>query len=340
MKILFLTVNHDDYLSDCILHGLRELVNDSVVDFPKKESLYKTYPYNENSIYGKGFTLYKTLEDIDIDRRNIREKINNNYFDLYIFSDISEQFGFYLTYYNTIKEDKIIALDGNDSPKIHPYFGRYWRKFPFAFLPSFHKHSIMFKREWTPLTLKYRSFLLFPEFLSKMMYHKMNLHKISFCIPEEKIIKLIPIKQKEFGKHIVDQEVIEGLKYGSYSYVFENEADYYYDIQISKYCITTKRAGWDCMRHYEIAANGSVPCFRGLDLKSEMCAPHGLIDGFNCISYSNFDELKNKIKSINELTYLSMQKNAINWVRTKSTKSIARYLISTVNKTNNEKEEI
>jgi len=36
------------------------------------------------------------------------------------------------------------------------------------------------------------------------------------------------------------------------TYIFNNETDYYMDYQFSKFAITQKKAGWDCLRHYEI----------------------------------------------------------------------------------------
>jgi hypothetical protein len=302
----------------------------SLIDYPKKDSMYKSYNKSNRQIYGKGFTIYKTLDDIEIDRRDIRDKILSKYFDYVIFSDISEQYGYYLTYYNSFDISKIVILDGDDSPKIFPYYGRYWRKFPFAFLTSFQRSSFVFKREWTPKTLKYRSFLILPEFICKKLYQRMNLNKVSFGIPEEKIVKNIPEKNKLFGLHIVDQEVIDGLKYGDLHYVFDNEAEYYHDLQSSKFAITNKRAGWDCMRHYEIAANGAVPCFRNLELKPEMCAPHGLVPGVNCISYKSFVDLMNQINSLDVTLYNKLQTGALVWVKSKSTKIIAEELLSTI----------
>ena len=41
----------------------------------------------------------------------------------------------------------------------------------------------------------------------------------------------------------------------------------------SRFGVTAKRAGWDALRHYEIAAAGAVPCFRDLDRKPATCAP-------------------------------------------------------------------
>ena len=120
------------------------------------------------------------------------------------------------------------------------------------------------------------------------------------------------MKIKDFPLHIVDQEIADKLKnafhspIGSNEYHFSTEEEYYQDLRESRYGITTKRAGWDCLRHYELAANGCVLCFRDLDLKPTTCAPHGLNES-NCIIYHGFDDLKSKIDKINLSDYAEMQ---------------------------------
>ena len=43
----------------------------------------------------------------------------------------------------------------------------------------------------------------------------------------------------------------------------------------SRFGVTTKKSGWDCMRHYELAASGCVPCFRDLEEKPAMAGRTG-----------------------------------------------------------------
>lgn len=75
---------------------------------------------------------------------------------------------------------------------------------------------------------------------------------IHFSIPEEKIVKKIPIKKK------IIANIIPGKRE---TYIFENEKDYYQDYQNSMFAFTYKKMGWDCLRHYEIIANGCIPYF-------------------------------------------------------------------------------
>jgi len=278
MKILYFTTVQPDYLQDSILIGLRELFTSDLIDFPKKNCLYENN--NDENIYGKGFTLYNYLKNIEINRKDIKKRIINNEFDLIVFSSIHRQIELLKEYYPIVKNKNIIFFDGEDHPSLFGYNGKYWRNFKYWFLPKIHKNFLYFKREYSLETLKYRYFKIIPDFLLKSI----NLKKvipISFAFPQSKILKELPKKEKLFPEHIVDVEIAEKINKKD-KYIFDNEKDYFEDLQKSKFGITTKRAGWDAMRHYEIAANGAVPCFKKLYLKPKTCAPHGLNET-NCI---------------------------------------------------------
>ncbi len=49
------------------------------------------------------------------------------------------------------------------------------------------------------------------------------------------------------------------------TYIFNTEGEYYADYAASWFGITKRKAGWDCMRHYEILANGCIPVFMDLE---------------------------------------------------------------------------
>ena len=99
MKILYIHStdnNHqfyNNYLSDLLLHGLRELYGNDVIDYPGCWYLYddeiKKRKYDEKRFWGKGFTIKNILRNFNsIDRENIRQKIRNKYFDLIIYGSI------------------------------------------------------------------------------------------------------------------------------------------------------------------------------------------------------------------------------------------------------------
>jgi len=45
------------------------------------------------------------------------------------------------------------------------------------------------------------------------------------------------------------------------TYIYKDEASYYGGYREARLAVTTKKSGWDCMRHYEIIANGALPVF-------------------------------------------------------------------------------
>ena len=327
--ILFLTEPEEDYLSDSILHGLRKIYGQNVIDYPKCEPLYDNCNAKIfKNIRGNGFTLYKTLPDIEIDRYHILEKIKNNYFDYIFFGNIQRLYHYFIEILPYLNPQKTILLDGEDTPSIAPYSGKWWRNSNSLLISKAHKKFFYFKREWTPETYNYRNYKLIPKNISNILYKNLKINKISFSIPDEKIIKNKVKKQKLFTNHIVDKEVSVYLN-AKYTYCYDNEVDYYDDLQISKFGITTKRAGWDCLRHYEMAANGCVLCFKDLNKKPENCAPHGL-SRINSITYNNINDLINKINSLSEEDYENLRIESLKWAHSKSSIAMAKYIINTV----------
>lgn len=74
-------------------------------------------------------------------------------------------------------------------------------------------------------------------------------------------------------------EVIPGFA-RKYSYKVGEEAAYYKQYQESRFAVTNKKGGWDCLRHYEILAAGCIPLFEGLEDCPDTCLmsfPKGLI---------------------------------------------------------------
>ena len=49
------------------------------------------------------------------------------------------------------------------------------------------------------------------------------------------------------------------------TYIYDTQEDYYRDYGKSLFAVTIKKAGWDCLRHYEIIANYCVPLFLDIE---------------------------------------------------------------------------
>jgi len=81
-----------------------------------------------------------------------------------------------------------------------------------------------------------------------------NIFPLSFSLPTPKL----RIKDNFLLKTFDFATVIPGVKE---TYIYKNEQEYYDDYSMSYFGITHKKAGWDCMRHYEILGNYCAPYF-------------------------------------------------------------------------------
>jgi len=232
MKILFISslsekeARPNDFMQDIVLHGLREIFGDSVIDYPGVWYMYrdevKKRNYDISNLWGKGFTLYNLLSNYDqIDRTDIEKKIKINHFDFIIFGSIHKPRIFFNEAINS--KSKIIFVDGNDHPFIDEKITR---------------KGVYFKRELISDDIK-------------------NVYPINFAIPKEKIVHTINPKPLN---------VLAPLTPGKYAtYVYENEQDYYQSYQNSIFALTYKKTGWDTLRHYEILMNGCIPLFLNIE---------------------------------------------------------------------------
>ena len=86
MKILFISSLNEkesslnDFMHDIVLHGLRGIYSNNVIDYPGVWYMYrdevKKRNYDINNLWGKGFTLYNLLSNYQqIDRTDIKKKI-------------------------------------------------------------------------------------------------------------------------------------------------------------------------------------------------------------------------------------------------------------------------
>jgi len=229
MKILFVGQknSHDgylnDYMGDLLLHGLREVYGNNVIDYPGSWHLYgsESKDLDKNRLWGKGITTSNILNDYNlIDRSDIKKKVINRFFDYIIYGSVRRNN--YLLEEAINYNNKIILVDGEDDNYIES---------------KILNKGLYFKRE-----LK--------------SYHK-NVSPISFAIPKNKILK-----SETFNPNSLLSPLIPGrLK----TYIYEDELSYYNMYQKSIFSLTYKKAGWDCLRHYEILMNGSIPFFLNLD---------------------------------------------------------------------------
>lgn len=330
MKVLFLHPNQQDYLADSLFHGLRTLLGENCVDVPRYDCMYAPIPDAlRTKLRGNGFTLYGLLEDLPelTAERHFWQKDLPAY-DLVVIANIWAQWRLAQELLLSVKPHQLAVLDGQDAPAIFPY-ALHLRNQPWAYLFQLNK-VIYFKRELMGEGHSYRLEQFLSNSLRKGMRAPSSVKPIAFSIPEEKIsVPDAAVRPRNFPTHIVDEEVARQddraffSAIGSDQQAFADEAAYYDDLKQARFGITTKRGGWDCLRHYELAANGCVLCFRDLDHKPLSCAPHGL-DQTNCLVYHNYDELRSKINSLDTEEYAALREGNSCWIRRNTTTARAR----------------
>jgi hypothetical protein len=330
-SVLYLHGNAEDYLADSLLHGLRSVLGAEVVDVPRRDSLYAVE--DPARVYGRGFTLYGTLPDIPVWRGWAIDRALRGEFDVIVFADIWRYWGPWAQLRSRLFELKrrnvtLVAVDGHDSEAMYPHGPAYWKGIRPWPPQRAHGRIAFFKRELTPWTARLRYYGLLPVAVAERRLAR-HVQPIAFSIPEEKLATGEEPKTKLLATHVVDPEVQALVPGTATSYAFEDEAEYVADLRASRFGITTKRAGWDCMRHYEQAAAGCVPCFRDLDRKPATCAPHGL-DETNCVPYRDPRALLARIEAMGEDEYAALRRGALAWARENTTRVRATQFLRAV----------
>ena len=319
-RVLFLTESREDYLADSLLHGLISLGLD-VIDYPRKKVLYRggdTCPVAPQiGVRGHGFTLYGLLDDRPVDRSFVTQRLEAGWFDLVVIGQIWRQWGQLLDLAPLLQNLPVVLLDGDDDTRLYHRSGTRIRRFGWQPFPIRSGRCLYFKREWQGEASQGRWCRVLPT---------------SFSIPEEKIRPLdVASKTKCLASHCVDPEVAEACGLHT-SYAFATEEAYYDDLAASRFAVTTKRGGWDCLRHYEIAAAGALPCVRQLQTKPAACAPHGLHAGVNCLGYQDWPDLKGQMSALeaNPVVFRRLLHASQSWVRNYTTSNAARRLLDAV----------
>ena len=215
MRILYLTDQYLDYLSDEVLYGLRILLGENVVDFPKKEILYQNSRNKipSSMVWGNGATAFG-LPDISVDRNDIEKKINTGYFDLIINSNCWR--------IHSPVYKNLVVLDGQDHHFLNPtYLGK---------VIAYFKRELM----WEVKDVQPIQFALPDHLVNDSVVPKIKLTHASFSLSPG-----------------LRQEISD--LYGSR--LIHDWREYILDIKQSWFAISPKGAGYDCQRHYEILGN-------------------------------------------------------------------------------------
>lgn len=233
MKILFIANNQtNDFLSDAVFHGLASLPAVEVVDYNRLWYMYNDVSPTDllTRFHGRGFTYYASLPPRQVDRSNISEKIKSKYFDVLVYGNVERCSDFLEEAMQTYTKNQIILLDGEDL-----FVGDVYTIKPIRNVEVY-DYCTVYKRE---------------------SFNGLGSEKsISFAFPEEKMQQDYPKKEKLLA------HIIPGVPT---TYIFNNERDYFEDYQKSMFAYTWRKAGWDCLRHYEILCNNCIPLFLDIE---------------------------------------------------------------------------
>lgn len=115
-KILFLSNGtKPDYMRCCLLIGLKQLLKELLIDYPKIPHIYESYSEDIHQLYGKGMSYTKIIEDIPIDRENLEQRIANREFDLIIYGSVHRGLRFHDLVQQVYSPDEIIYICGEDA---------------------------------------------------------------------------------------------------------------------------------------------------------------------------------------------------------------------------------
>lgn len=222
------------YLTDMLFHGLKQRFGDDVVDYERSWWMYEgdfgPGKFDPDIYCPRGFTIYRTLGD---DGGVDRTDIESKIRNKYYDLVI---FGY--THYGL-------------RPGSWELVTEYYPPNQIAWIDG--------GDLWSDLQSNR---------IGKCVYFKREVHQllpgihpINFAMPAEKIGTVY----REKTNYLAPMDPRNKA-----SYIYDHERPYYEQYASSLFGVTTKKNGWDCVRHYEIMANNCIPLF--LDIND--CPEH------------------------------------------------------------------
>lgn len=315
---------------------------------PRNDVMYKDATSGMLAKTGsRGATLYGLLELENDSVRTARTfwQRDIEIYDIIIFADINEYADLFYSLYKRLgvkAASKLCIIDGYDTPSRFPFYNlrnhlRYFKRFFFYPL----RKVAYFKREYESYSALFgiargsvgKMTILANKFAKKPT----NILPISMSVPEECIEYWATSKKpNEFVSYNIDKDLEEIFDYtassiGEWKPLYPSQGIYEQDIRESKFGITMKRKGWDCLRHYEYAAKGTILCFKNLNIKPSFGAPFDLNET-NCILYTSLVDLKEKLDNLTDKDIIQLQENTYRWIQSYTTKNVALKFIDCFSK--------
>ncbi len=238
-KILILQqATFPDYMADMVSHYLYSVDTNKYSLFSNQHPLYLFRDFPDSiPLYGRGFTIYRKLNhelkhNILLENsNNIITNIKERKYDKIIWTSI-RRYNLYLglAIQSGYEQENLIAIDGEDDQII---------------LRELKENKM----------------------LTCTKYYKRELTQKDMDIGARPISFKFPQTHDLVGKNtILKSQILAPCdpRYKS-SYIYKEEFTYYENYQRSLFGFTTKKNGWDCLRHYEILACNCLPIFPDIE---------------------------------------------------------------------------
>lgn len=332
LNILFVACSGEiDYECHCLFHGLHELKNTTVYTLNDQPYMFADYPSEKRRLlYGMGFTIAAKIDPFKKhhqSKEEVEKCIMQHFYDLVIYGSIHRCLDLWDLVRDHYKKEEIICVDGEDwiTPNCYANFDYNVRMLEFK-LPLYKYLGKEKSANFTKFLLKeinrreeilnkcISCAIVFKRELNLNLYPQVK--PISFAIPSSIIVNKSPVKSRRLA-------FIQPGK--PETYIYKTEEDYYKGYQESYWGLTTKKAGWDCLRHYEIMANGCIPYFPDI-----YECPNEIMVDFpkEIIKYTNY-LFDNNVQGGWEVKYYLNQ--LVDYTRAYlTTKELANYVLSSL----------
>jgi len=144
-----------------------------------------------------------------------------------------------------------------------------------------------------------------------------GVYPIVIGLPAAAVVSCVPTKHRHFAPQ---------KSRGAYSFTIAEEAEYKRSYRQSRFAVTTKKSGWDCLRHYEILGSGTAPYFERLEDASEGTLRH--LPKESLIKLRSIADGWDSDPSLSEFLYLCEISRLLAYTQQHlTTKAVAQYVL-------------
>jgi Glycosyl transferases group 1 len=288
MNILMLCAPHPNYVPDLLLHGMRKLFGDSVVDFPRKDCIYDGICGQPNLDRVPGLM----ADDAGVDRDDVGGKLAAGFYD-FVLCDVrafNAQLGLLQN-----SRCPLAVIDGEDfAARINP--GPY----------------VILRRETDGNDFSIPLPMALPEEVLDWIDRHADTpktHSIGFLGSRSKYTPdrnaMLDEIARQFPDSLVNAWEMEGQWHG--------REGYYHALQSCKLVLNLPGAGLDTFRYWENAACNSAHIAKRMDL----LIPHDFRDGREILRFDGLRELSYKVEQVmsDRLDWRDMAGRSREWLR-------------------------